>query len=385
MRLLMITQDFPPVVGGIQTYSFELSRRLAARCEHFELVAPYHPRARRVDPELPFTVHRLPVTSDGMAAATLLAWPWLTRRSFDAVFHVQWYTVSAGLLARAAGRVRKVFVAAHGRELLLNVLSRRRLLGPAFVNVRRGLAGRVDGWFPVSAFTAGVLQAEGVDPSRMYVVPNGVDPDARKPGSRSEAFRLRHGLGDAPLLLTLSRLVPRKGIDTVLYALVDVARAIPEVRYAIAGAGPDRPRLEALAHALGLDDHVVFVGRVADRDLNDCLTAADVFVMPARSDPPDVEGFGLVFLEASACERPVVGARAGGIPDAIVEGETGLLVNPDDVAELAVTLTTLLSDRERALEMGRRGRARVLEECHWDRAADRVLRGMSEVLSCGSS
>jgi phosphatidyl-myo-inositol dimannoside synthase len=116
------------------------------------------------------------------------------------------------------------------------------------------------------------------------------------------------------------------------------------------------------------------VGAIDDADVTACLSAADVFVMPARSRPPDVEGFGLVFLEANACGRPVVGADAGGVPDAIVPGVTGELVPPDDPPALAGTLVYLLEDRAYAARLGRQGRERIERDLNWDRAAATVRR-----------
>jgi phosphatidyl-myo-inositol dimannoside synthase len=380
MRLLVITQDFPPQVGGIQTYCAELALRLYARCERLEVVAPRDPGWEAVDAGLPYRVHRLPLGADGMRATTVAATPVIARRGFDATLHAQWYTAHAGLLARRLGLVRRVFVAAHGRELLLNEpAALSPVLGRGFERLRGGIARGVDRWFPVSRYTAGILVEQGIDRERIVVVSNGVDPNRRAP-TPSDRWRAHHGLGDDPVVLTLCRLVPRKGIDTVLRAFGSIAERVPKARYVVAGTGPDRERLEDLTRALNLVGRVTFVGRVPEEELNACFGAANVFVMPARSEPPDVEGFGLVFLEASACERPVVGARSGGIPDAIVPGETGELVEPDDAEALASVVVGLLRDPDRARAMGKRGRARVLSGCTWDHAAGALFEAMEEAL-----
>jgi phosphatidylinositol alpha-1,6-mannosyltransferase len=376
MRLLMVTQDFPPVVGGIQTYCYELARRFAVACERLEVVAPADRGHEEVDRELPYRVHRLPVRSDRMALATVVALPALCRGGrYDAIFHAQWYTAHAGLLARKLGLVQRVFVAAHGRELLLNVLRPQPVLGASYDRIRVEVLRRVDRFFAVSRYTAGVLEDQGVAPDRISVVPNGVDPE-RYRSSDGDAWRDKHGLPRGPLILTLCRLVPRKGIDTVLRSLPAVARAVPGVHYAIAGSGPDRERLEKIVREVDQYDRVTFVGRVPDDEVPACLSAADVFAMPARSEPPDVEGFGLVFLEANACGRAVIGARAGGVPDAIVPDETGLLVEPDDLDGLAEALIELLTHPDHAARLGRQGRARVEAWCSWDRVAEKLLRGM---------
>jgi phosphatidylinositol alpha-1,6-mannosyltransferase len=373
MRLLMITQDFPPQTGGIQTYSAELGQRFAQACDHFEMVAPADEGYEAVDAALPYRVHRLPVPSDRMVFATMRGSAALG--SFDAVFHAQWYTLPTGLWLRKRGQVRRVFVAAHGRELLLNVVQRVPVVGKGFASARDELLRRADMLMPVSRYTGGVLRDAGVKPEAIHVAPNGVDAQTFQPGDGA-SFRAEHGLGDGPLVVTVCRLVPRKGIDTTLEAVATLRERIPGLRYAIGGSGPDRPRLEAKVTALGLEDTVVFLGRVPDAAMADCMTAADVFCMPARSEVPDVEGFGLVFLEAGACETAVVGARAGGVPDAIVHGETGLLVEPSDADGLATALADLLGDEERRRAMGKAARARIEAQCTWDHVADGLLAAM---------
>jgi phosphatidylinositol alpha-1,6-mannosyltransferase len=174
------------------------------------------------------------------------------------------------------------------------------------------------------------------------------------------------------MLLTVGRLVPRKGVDTVLRALPRIAASVPEVQYVVAGTGPDRNRLERLAVRNGVRDRVHFVGYVADDVLSSYYSAADLFVMPAREALPDVEGFGLVFLEANACGTPAVGARSGGIPDAIVDGETGLLVPPNAPGSLAEATTRILTTPDLADTLGRQGRHRAVNEASWDQIADRI-------------
>lgn len=384
MRLLMITQDFPPQTGGIQTYSAELGRRFVQACARFEMVAPADPGHEVVDAELPYRVHRLPVASDRMVFATLRSGGGIAARGFDAVFHAQWYTLPAGLWLRRRGLVKRVFVAAHGRELLLNAVERVPGLGNGFAAARDALLRRADLHAPVSHYTAGLLRAAGVQERAIHVAPNGVDPQAFRPGDGA-AFRAAHDLGAGPLVVTVCRLVPRKGIDTTLEAVARLRGRIEGLRYAVGGSGPDRERLERRVAELGLGDCVRFLGRIPDAAMADCMTAADVFCMPARSEAPDVEGFGLVFLEAGACQTAVIGARAGGVPDAIVHGETGLLVEPGDPESLADALARLLADADARARMGRTARARIETRCTWDHVAAGVLRAMQDSLEAPSA
>ena len=179
----------------------------------------------------------------------------------------------------------------------------------------------------------------------------------------------------------MGRLVHRKGIDTVLRALPTIIQTCPNVAYVIAGTGPDRPRLERLAACLGVRDRLCFVGDIGHNRLPLYYSAADLFVMPARQNPPDVEGFGLVFLEANACGTPVIGGRTGGIPEAIREGETGLLVPPNAPDALAAAATHVLTNPEVAEGLGQQGRHRVVHEANWDVIADRIY----DLLMCESA
>ena len=373
MRLLFVTQDFPPDIGGIQTYSWAVAHRLADRAAHLAVMAPERPGAGSVDRAASFPVVRLPGRSDLFPLSLLPMLPARARRmQADVALHAQWQTVGASVLARALfGRPRRIVCAAHGRELLFNPATGYPGLGAAYDRLRRALLHQVDAFVPVSHYTAGLLHERGIPSDRTHVVPNGTDPDCFRPHDDTP-LRQRLGLTDRSLLLTVGRLVHRKGIDTVLRALPTIIQTCPDVAYVIAGTGPDRARLERLATRLGIRERVRFVGDIDHNRLPLYYSAADLFVMPARQDPLDVEGFGLVFLEANACGTPVIGACTGGIPDAIQDGETGLLIPPDAPDALAEATLHVLTDPELAETLGRQGRHRAVHEASWDHIADHL-------------
>lgn len=376
MRLVLVTQDFPPRRGGIQTYALELARRLATRLPAFAVIAPRTQGAEAVDRELPFRVLRSGTSDTLIAAAAPLLAELTLKDGFDHTLHAQWSTLPAALALRAMKRLRFAAVAAHGRELLLTPWHTAPFAQRGYDAVRRRALTSADRVLAGSEYTAGLARALGVRDERLRVTRYGTDPARFRPLDAS-ALRERLGLTARPVLLTIARLVERKGIDSVLRALGAVRRAVPNVCYVVAGEGPERERLGALARELELDDNVRFVGPVTDAELPLWYALADVFVMPSRSEPPDVEGFGIVFLEASACERPVVAARAGGVPDAVADGISGLLVTPGDTGELAAKLSELLLDPPRAAELGRRGRQRVLAELNWDAVTERTLQALA--------
>ncbi len=349
----MISQDFPPVHGGIPTYAWELARRFVQDHE-LTVVAPRRPDAEVFDRDAPFPVVRLGGPPDALGVSSLGP---LLKRGADVAFCTTWHTAPAALMARRLGRVDRVVVAAHGRELLLAPWPAGAQR--AYDRVRRETLQGADRCLPVSHYTAGLLRDLGVSPSRITVVSNGTDPDRFRPVPASTS-------AEGPVVLTVSRLVRRKGIDTVLAAWGAVRKRFPEATYVVVGDGSDRERLETLARPHG--DSVRFVGSVDEAGLARWYHACDLFVMPARSEPPDVEGFGLVFLEAGACSKPVIGARAGGVVDAIEHEQTGLLVPPDDATAVADAILRILGDADLAQRLGRAGRAHA-EASSWDAVA----------------
>ena len=171
----------------------------------------------------------------------------------------------------------------------------------------------------------------------------------------------------------MARLEWHKGIDTVIKALPAVRAAHPGTRYAVAGVGERGPHLERLARELGLGDAVRFLGAVSDDDLPAVYNAADLYVGASRRHDLLAEGFGISLVEASACGLAVVGGRSGGVPDAVREGETGILVDPDDPQAVAAGINSLLADSDRRRRLGAAGRRAVEEFYNWDRVAQDLI------------
>ena len=367
--MLLVAQDFPPDVGGIQSYGYELALRLARLCERFAVIAPKRPGDTRLDATLPFRVYRLATpTPDGTVVPALGAVTWIARRhGFHTALHGQWATVPASLVARRVGALRRVFVAAHGREILYEPWRAVPWAQRAYDAVRSRALGHADGIFPVSRFTAKLLTERGVDAKRIHVVSNGVDAERFCPRDASELRRTLAAPGQR-IVLSVARLVRRKGIDQVIEAL----RHLDNTVYVVVGDGPDRERLTGLVRTYGLEARVRLAGAIRDEELSHYYNACDVFVLAARSDGADIEGFGLVCLEAGACEKPVVALRAGGVPDAVIDGETGVLVAPNDSFALRNALAGLLNDPERAQALGTAARHHILRSGTWDHTAQKL-------------
>lgn len=220
--------------------------------------------------------------------------------------------------------------------------------------------------------TADVIQARLAPPRAPLVLHPGITARA------AERPRDLPGLGMGAkaendlLLLTVARLVPRKGVDLVIRRVAELAAEFSGLRYAVVGDGPERAALDSLATQLGIRDRVLFLGAVDDATRNGLYVACDLFVTLNRElDGSDFEGFGIVFLEAGLAEKAVVGGRNGGVPDAIAHGHTGLLVDPEDAGESREAIRSLLTDAARRQAMGRAGRTRALESFSWDAATRR--------------
>jgi phosphatidylinositol alpha-1,6-mannosyltransferase len=299
------------------------------------------------------------------------------RNNPAAVIATKWMPEGPAYLLARRRVTANMFLLGYGREFMpergrpLRAYLQRRVLSAATLCMS------------ISDYTADNFLRSGVPEERVRMIGAGVSPDSLiSTADAGHALRDRLGLpDDAFLVLTVARLVRRKGHDLVLRALADLAPSNPDLRYAIIGDGPERAVLESMAEGLGLKDRVLFAGPVPDADLPAWYAACDALVMPSRDVPGQPpEGFGLVYLEAGAAGKPVIGARTGGVPSAIVHGQTGLLVEPEDVGGLTEALRTLMSDRAAAAAMGEQGRDRVLADFTWDHVAARFLTYLTDAL-----
>ena len=258
----------------------------------------------------------------------------------------------------------------YGTELLLIDAKVRRSRFKR--GTGRSILGNAAVLVAISRWTAGlaleVLRLLELD-IPIETVPLGTTPSQFRPGVDPTAVRAKYGLHDGPWLLTVARLEWHKGIDTVMKALPAVRALHPNARYAIAGVGERLPQLEALRHSLGLGDVVRFLGAVPDEELPALYNAADLYVGASRRHDLLAEGFGISLVEASACGLAVIGGRSGGVPDAVREGETGILVDPDDPAAIAAGVNELLANPERRKQLGSAGRRAVETYYNWDRVA----------------
>lgn len=268
----------------------------------------------------------------------------------------------------------KIVFYIHGEEITIHTAN---WLLPKF---RKYYLGISDAIVAVSNFTRNALiNHMDVKLSKITLIYNGVDLDKFFPQPKDGALLQRYGLSERRVLLTVGRLVERKGVDRTLAALPSVLRRHPDVYYLVVGDGPYRSELERMARQYGVSEHVIFAGAVADGEIAKHYALSDIFILPNRETADgDTEGFGLVFLEANACGIPVIAGRAGGAQDAVQDGYNGLTVDGDDITAIARAIVRLLEDRVTCAELRERGFKKACES-DWH-IRSRQFRSLCEVL-----
>jgi phosphatidylinositol alpha-1,6-mannosyltransferase len=368
-----VTNDFPPRPGGIQAFLHNMALRLDP--ERLVVYASTWKRGREgaeataaFDAEQPFVIVRdrttmlLPTPAVSRRAAGLLREHGCTSVWFGAA-------APLGLLAPALRRAgaQRLVATTHGHEAGWAQL-------PAARQLLRRVGESTDTITYLGEYTrsriAAALSPEAA--GRMVRLPPGVDEKTFHPGSGGDAVRARLGLTDRPVVVCVSRLVPRKGQDTLIRAMPRILAGEPEAVLLIVGDGPYEKELRGLAHETGVADSVRFTGAVPWSELPAHYGAGDVFAMPCRTRRGglDVEGLGIVYLEASATGLPVVAGDSGGAPDAVLDGETGWVVRGGSAEDTADRIVALLGDAELRRRMGERGREWVEEKWRWDLLAE---------------
>ena len=362
MRLLLLTPFYSPGVGGSSRLLEDIVGHLVAGGDHVDVLT-----FGLGDPKLyqafdrgqPYQIHRVPghrrrgLSSAEMVARALL----LSSRGYDMLLCGAAFptAVLAGIVTTLSRTPYAVY--SHGEDITAVSASpaKRAVLRRALLSAQLIMAN--------SSFTAARIVELGVRPERVAVVPPGIDPAPYRVVDEGPTrdLRSRLGLQDRRIILTVARLTPRKGHDTIIRALPSIARRVPDVHYLVVGHG-DPARLQALADELGVGDRVTFLAYVAEEELPVVYRASDIFAMTSRWDPEtrEVEGFGMVYLEAGAAGRAVVAGSHGGCTDAVLDGESGLIVDPTCPSAVSDAVSRILSEPELARRMGAAGHAHAM-------------------------
>jgi phosphatidyl-myo-inositol dimannoside synthase len=363
-RLLVVSPDFPPAPGGIQVVAHRLATDIGAF--DTEIVAPASPGGALFDSASSLRVHRVHGGSrlrggeNALLNAGALAHALRFRPHATLSMHIVASPAAAAIRRAIGARTVQYF---HAEE----IGAKPRLAAFA--------ARQADASIAVSDYTAGLVAATGASIGRVTVIPNGTDI----PGDGASLPSER------PTIVTIARIEERyKGHDTMVRALVLVLAKVPDAQWVVIGDGSLRPGIEQLARSYGVAESVRFLGAVSDAQRDEWLARATLLAMPSRLPAGDFagEGFGIVYLEAAAYGKPVVAGNVGGALDAVLDGETGLLVDPLDPLAVAEAIVRLLRDGQLARRLGDAGRARAAQ-LTWPRVAARVERLLLGVIDGG--
>jgi phosphatidylinositol alpha-1,6-mannosyltransferase len=372
MNVLILTADYPPIEGGISTVTVQVARELARAGHEVTVVAPYFPGQAEFDALEPVSVVRY----RGYHAGWLRLFPmWAASlprlKGADVLLGIN--VGCGGLIGRVTQLFRRVpyVTFAYAYEflkfpkwspwawLLRSIYARSRLV------------------VAISRFTRDQLVTFGAPEEKVVVILPGA-PAVRPPSeTRVEHVRHRYVLDSGPIVLAVGRFVRRKGQITLVRALPRILSRVPDAHLVLVGQGPRMYEVIQEAYALGVRDHIVLPGRLSDKEVAALYEACTVFALPTGEDAGgQVEGFGLVFVEAQAYGKPVVAGRSGGVVDAVVDGETGLIVDPGNAEMLADAILRLLEDSALARRLGENGRRRVETELNWTAFTRRLLEAL---------
>jgi phosphatidylinositol alpha-1,6-mannosyltransferase len=397
LRIALLTTDSVPIIGGVSNYLHNLCAELAKRAA----LSVYSsvPSAYEYDSSLPYEIKRIPETRQlgnrfadripPVRKLNTMLWhlkkPYeadelvrkVRRECFPSVIFIGRWEESSHFWCRAC-RAEGVpyYLFAYGMELKEKKTDGwRRRRQRDFLEAERVVS--------ISTTTTEVLKAFGVNEHRTIWLPPGIPPShSEKISSESlDDLRSQLGLANNPYILSMSRLVRRKGVDLAIRAFEEIVQDFPNTLLIIAGDGPLATALHALAKGLSLDNRVRFLGEVDEPTKLALLQGCEFFVMPNRPIPGDMEGFGIVFLEAAMFGKAVIGGNNGGVPDAVIHGETGLLVDTSETHKaVSEGMRMLISDQVFARRLGNAGKKRVHGKFCWDYLCERFLANCNRLI-----
>ncbi|MAF13284.1 MAG: hypothetical protein CMI53_00115 [Parcubacteria group bacterium] len=384
-KSLLITLDFPPNVGGIATYYYNVCKNLPA--DKIVVLAPEQEGAEAFDRQQNFTIIRkkilsqLPENSNKglgkiLKVANSFRWMSTIKHLAPIIKNHQIELIQAGqvlpigTMAMVYSKSKKIpFVFyAHGLDIMLpQNFKRKKMLVKNIIDSSQKIIAN-------SHYTKDELITLGATEDKVIVVhpcPNLTTEQVTD--WKIEEIKEDFNLKNKKILLTVGRLVKRKGHDYVIQALPTIIKQVPGLIYIIAGSGPYQKNLEKLVNQKNLGGYVKFVGNVDQKDLAAFYSICNVFTMPSRQlANGDVEGFGIAYLEANLFGKPVIGGKSGGVPEAVIDRQTGFLVNPTDVEEIAKVSVKLLTDDALAAKLGTQGLERVTNEFEWDNQTEKI-------------
>lgn len=365
--ILLLTNDFGPRAGGIETFIIGLLERMP-RGE----VIVYTSKQVGSESFDKKWLDNFGVKVIRDPSKILLPTPRVIRAVRRVIKQSKvekiWFGAAAPLAISArflrAGNVKKIVALSHGHEVWWSKVF-------PFNFAMKEIARSVDVLTFLGDYTGSVIKRNFKDRAKLVKIAPGIDISHFKPEgdlSKINAVRSELKIGSEPLILSVGRLVHRKGQDKLITAMPKILAKRPDAKLLLIGQGPRKAKLDSLVAKYGIADSVKFLGSIAYTDLPKYLNAADLFVMPSRSRLMglEVEGLGIVYLEASACALPVIAGSSGGAPDALIDGRTGYVVDGRDIDQIANRVLSLIDNPKQAEEMGKAGRVWVESHWRWD-------------------
>ncbi|MEK6590554.1 MAG: glycosyltransferase family 4 protein [Nitrospinota bacterium] len=385
MKSLMISSDFPPISGGQSKFLFNLWCNLNP--DEIIILAPRIEGCEVIDNKLPFTIIRLNIPlCDGLLIKSIKTLILLFHtiklillKKIDRIHCGQ--VLSAGFVGYICHILfrKPYFPYVHGADFLefttpFHSFKRRGLRwGKILLNLILKNASLI---IANSSFTKNALIDFGIPEEKVKVINPPVDYKRFEVVRDAEGLKENYGLRGKKVMLTVGRLVERKGHDYVIKAMPEIIKEIPEIHYLIVGDGPYKNELEILSERLNVRDFITFTGFIPDENLSSYYTICDFFIMVSREikERGDIEGFGIVYLEANAAKKPVIAGRSGGIGDAVEDGVNGILVNPTDSGNIAKAIIKLMKDDGMRTKLGMIGYKRVIAQFNPKRQADTLYK-----------
>lgn len=385
MNILLISYDYLPNRGGIANISFQIADQLNKLSNRTIVIAQKTRGDKEFDKHNKFLTYRCIDIFCLRELILIFFLPYLVLRYKIGIIYLL-YWCQGGIATFLTSKILNIPYVFHAyggefvdyKKTLLDKIKysllRQNYKGLIFRNAKRVIS--------ISNYTKNILIKSGVRDYNIDVVYHGVDINRFKPNLDTSKIILRHNLVNKKILLTVSRLKKYKGHDTVINLMPQLLKRTPNLVYIIVGSGPDKEFLKSLVKKHNLQNNVIFAGWAVEL-LPLYYNACDIYIMLTKEwlDKAEFEGFGLVFLEANSCCKPVIGARTGGITDAIIDGKTGYLVDPNNSQEILDKIILLLENRELAKKLGEEGRQRIIKEgLTWESMGDKIRTILASVI-----
>ncbi|MDO8141979.1 MAG: glycosyltransferase family 4 protein [Candidatus Brocadiales bacterium] len=372
---LLITNDFPPIVSGISTVFYQIWKRLPTG--RIMILAPKAPGCDELDRKEPFRIirKRIPIGESGRAKILKMIFNIFYALCYARKYNIGKLHCGQILSAGPAGLVCKKLLGVKYSVYVYGSETVRFGNSQLMTWLMKKVIKEAEELVPNSEFTMCEFERWGIPRKKMVTIVPGVDSAFFHPQEKLPHLVEKYGLQNKQVVMTVGRLDERKGHDMVIQAMKQVTKRFPDTIYMIVGKGREEQRLKNLTDKLRLHDHVIFTGFVLDESLPDYYNLCNVFVLPNRETEShdqlkgDYEGFGVVFLEAGACGKPAIAGNSGGSSEAVIDGITGLIVDPRSEDEIAHTIERILADKNFANRLGMAGRHRAEKEFDWQHIA----------------